>query len=258
VEDEIGHAMADMQPPGFGLANSSSPATNVNVGSGNVQNNEGLEWLQLFDNSTVGVGGGLLNFGYGLDCDKMVHFPNGHDAESDGAIFYDKTTSFQDMMESFEFPEFFNSLAYDTPAAASEAPRTSASVEEVDELQHLDSSTPQLQISTLHNLDSAYPLQASQSAPSSTDDQEYSQASSPSSSTTNEHNPPILRPFACDVQGCTRSYKRVHELRRHKKAHSGLKPYVCGYLRCVRSGRNGFARKDHLLQHLRQVHGQRR
>lgn len=134
--------MADIQSPGAELANSLSPDTNVNIGGGDVQSKEKLESLQLFESSTVGVGGGFLDLGRGLDGDKMLHLPNGHIGESDGpsfannlqelsidpntfddALLYDKTISFQDMMESFEFPEFLNSLAFDTPPAASEAPR---------------------------------------------------------------------------------------------------------------------------------------
>ncbi|KAH8787095.1 hypothetical protein F5882DRAFT_403377 [Hyaloscypha sp. PMI_1271] len=62
-------------------------------------------------------------------------------------------------------------------------------------------------------------------------------------------------PFICDIDGCHRSYKRVHEMRRHKRVHSSTKPHACIFTNCRRSGRNGFSRKDHLRQHLRQVHG---
>jgi len=277
VEDEIGHSMADMQSPGVELANSPSPVTNVNVGGGDVQSKDQLEWLQVFERSTVGVGGRFLSLGRGFDGDGPVPLLNNHIAESDGpsfannpqeliidlnafddALCYNNTASFQDTMEGFDFPEFLNALAFEIPSAASEISRTTVSNEWLSKFEHDDPNTPPPEISMPHNLDSAYSSHALQSASSSTDDQKNSQSSSPSSSTMNEHNPPILRPFACDVHGCTRSYKRVHELRRHKKTHSGVKPYVCGYLRCVRSGHNGFTRKDHLMQHLRQVHGQRR
>lgn len=61
--------------------------------------------------------------------------------------------------------------------------------------------------------------------------------------------------FVCGINGCTRSYKRRYELLRHQKIHSGVKIHACGYSMCDRGGTNGFARKDHLQQHLRQVHG---
>jgi len=60
--------------------------------------------------------------------------------------------------------------------------------------------------------------------------------------------------FPCDIVGCTSSYTRIHELQRHLKAHSGIKPHICQIADCNRTGA-GFARKDHLRQHLRQVHG---
>ena len=44
-------------------------------------------------------------------------------------------------------------------------------------------------------------------------------------------------------------------MNRHKKIHLGSKPHACLVSRCNRSGNHGFARKDHLRQHLRQVHG---
>ncbi|PMD34764.1 hypothetical protein L207DRAFT_126494 [Hyaloscypha variabilis F] len=61
-------------------------------------------------------------------------------------------------------------------------------------------------------------------------------------------------PFICGIEGCHRSYKRIHEVRRHRKVHSSTKPYACTFSNCRRSGENGFIRKDHLKQHLRQVH----
>jgi hypothetical protein len=142
VEDEMGHSMADMQLSGVELANSPSPDTNVNDGGGDVQSKEGLEWLQIFERSTVGVGGGFLNLERGFDGDGTVTLLNNQIAESDGpsfasnsqdlsiglyafddALFNDNTTSFQDMMESFEFSEFLNALTFETTSSASEIPR---------------------------------------------------------------------------------------------------------------------------------------
>jgi len=71
--------------------------------------------------------------------------------------------------------------------------------------------------------------------------------------------PPIVKQandrFCCDTPGCTRSYKRFPELKRHKAKHSGIRNHACTIIGCNRSGTNGFTRKDHLRQHLRQVHG---
>jgi hypothetical protein len=62
------------------------------------------------------------------------------------------------------------------------------------------------------------------------------------------------RRLICGLNGCAKSYGRKYELHRHQRAHSGIRSYSCGFDRCDRSGHNGFARKDHLMQHLRQVH----
>jgi len=82
-----------------------------------------------------------------------------------------------------------------------------------------------------------------------------SQENSPSSSTATGGNPPSSGPFTCNVQGCSRSYRRIHELRRHERVHLSTRPHACRFSNCRRSGQNGFTRKDHLKQHLRQVHG---
>ncbi|KAH7374161.1 hypothetical protein BKA64DRAFT_688797 [Cadophora sp. MPI-SDFR-AT-0126] len=66
--------------------------------------------------------------------------------------------------------------------------------------------------------------------------------------------PLTSRLFVCDVTGCSKSYKRIHELRRHKRTLLGVKPYPCRYSQCSKSGLNGFVRKNHLRQHLRQVY----
>jgi len=61
--------------------------------------------------------------------------------------------------------------------------------------------------------------------------------------------------FHCPAIGCIKNYKREHELKRHQKAHAGTKPHRCSISGCNRSGQNGFARRDHLRQHARKVHG---
>jgi hypothetical protein len=132
--------MADIQALGVGLENSLSPNTNVDLEDGDVQSKEPIEWLEVFERPTVGMGGGGL--GHGFDGDMTVPLPNSHIAESDGpsfannfqelsiypyafddALFVDKTISCQDMMGAFEFPEFFNALAFETRTTASEVPR---------------------------------------------------------------------------------------------------------------------------------------
>jgi len=61
--------------------------------------------------------------------------------------------------------------------------------------------------------------------------------------------------FCCDDLGCTRSYKRFPELKRHKAKHSGIRDHACTIIGCNRSGMKGLTRKDDLRQHLKQVHG---
>ncbi|KUJ15337.1 uncharacterized protein LY89DRAFT_735459 [Mollisia scopiformis] len=68
-------------------------------------------------------------------------------------------------------------------------------------------------------------------------------------------NQPQSQRFHCDADGCTRHYKRKHELKRHQKDHAETKAYQCRVPFCNRSGENGFARSDHLRQHMRKVHG---
>ncbi|PMD43920.1 hypothetical protein L207DRAFT_267390 [Hyaloscypha variabilis F] len=75
------------------------------------------------------------------------------------------------------------------------------------------------------------------------------------------HTPPSQRPttqmhrHTCGINSCTKSYKRRSDLQRHQLSHSPSKDYACRFGLCPRAGRNGFKRKDHLKQHLRQVHG---
>lgn len=74
-------------------------------------------------------------------------------------------------------------------------------------------------------------------------------------STTEPSRPSLLR-FSCPVSTCTRTYKRIHELRRHRITHTGAKPHLCRLLGCKKGvAGNGFARADHRTQHERRVHG---
>ncbi|CZR58155.1 uncharacterized protein PAC_08046 [Phialocephala subalpina] len=74
-------------------------------------------------------------------------------------------------------------------------------------------------------------------------------------------NPPVpstqlnTTRFNCAVPGCRASYKRRYELYRHRLVHTGVKNHACHFVGCNKAAPNGFARKDHLKQHLGQVHG---
>lgn len=51
------------------------------------------------------------------------------------------------------------------------------------------------------------------------------------------------RPYACHITGCTWTFSRKDELIRHKRKHSGERPYLCP--QCNKA----FARSDHVRQH---------
>lgn len=59
------------------------------------------------------------------------------------------------------------------------------------------------------------------------------------------------RPFRCDVTSCGKTFTRNEELTRHKRIHSGLRPFPC-----TECGKR-FGRKDHLKKHAR-THAQHR
>lgn len=54
---------------------------------------------------------------------------------------------------------------------------------------------------------------------------------------------------------CPASYKRRYELYRHRLVHTGVRNHGCHFIGCNKAAPSGFARKDHLRQHLKQVHG---
>lgn len=56
---------------------------------------------------------------------------------------------------------------------------------------------------------------------------------------------PGERPYPCSEPGCCKTFVRNEELTRHRRIHSGERPYVCGT--CCKA----FTRKDHLNKHLR-------
>jgi uncharacterized Zn-finger protein len=53
------------------------------------------------------------------------------------------------------------------------------------------------------------------------------------------------RPFVCDHPECGKSFTRNEELTRHRRIHTGIRPYSC--IMCTKR----FGRKDHLKKHER-------
>lgn len=51
------------------------------------------------------------------------------------------------------------------------------------------------------------------------------------------------RPFKCDESNCGKTFTRNEELTRHKRIHSGARPYPC-----TNCGKR-FGRRDHLKKH---------
>lgn len=64
------------------------------------------------------------------------------------------------------------------------------------------------------------------------------------------------RRYKCKFQDCPcLGFHRSTDLERHlQTVHSTQKLFPCVMKRCNRKGDNGFSRKDHLSQHLRDVH----
>jgi len=59
------------------------------------------------------------------------------------------------------------------------------------------------------------------------------------------------RPFKCEADHCGKSFTRNEELTRHRRIHSGLRPFGC-----PDCGKR-FGRKDHLKKHVRTHYQQR-
>ncbi|PRD33167.1 UNVERIFIED_CONTAM: Egr4 [Trichonephila clavipes] len=59
------------------------------------------------------------------------------------------------------------------------------------------------------------------------------------------HTGDSVKPFKCEYPNCMKNFSRNEELSRHRRIHSGYKPYLCHV--CSKS----FCRKDHLSKHLK-------
>ncbi|KAJ5111175.1 hypothetical protein N7532_001710 [Penicillium argentinense] len=62
------------------------------------------------------------------------------------------------------------------------------------------------------------------------------------------------KPFACDAAGCTKSFTRFADLKRHQSSVHYPVFRNCPVDHCSRKGGNGFPRQDHLVEHLRSYH----
>jgi uncharacterized Zn-finger protein len=60
--------------------------------------------------------------------------------------------------------------------------------------------------------------------------------------------------FICPSEGCVSTFSRIDVFKRHLIGHrEDVKRFSCNYCKKYR-GKNGFKRKDHLTQHLRNYH----
>ena len=80
-----------------------------------------------------------------------------------------------------------------------------------------------------------------------------SSSTSPYTSTSSTHNDG--KTLVCLHPKCPYETKRQYDMERHQVVHFGPKlKYDCPGRGCGRVGEHGFARKDHLTEHLRKVH----
>ncbi|PIA16904.1 hypothetical protein COEREDRAFT_41972, partial [Coemansia reversa NRRL 1564] len=54
------------------------------------------------------------------------------------------------------------------------------------------------------------------------------------------------RKYVCDWRNCGQSFDRIEHLNRHKRRHTGEKPYRCLAGRCTKL----FSRFDNMMQHV--------
>ncbi|PVH88919.1 hypothetical protein DL98DRAFT_159110 [Cadophora sp. DSE1049] len=68
--------------------------------------------------------------------------------------------------------------------------------------------------------------------------------------------PPRPFSFICIFSNCTRGYRYKGDLQRHQRSHSPylMRAFQCPFAPCTAAGSKGFARKDHMMQHVRAVH----
>ena len=64
--------------------------------------------------------------------------------------------------------------------------------------------------------------------------------------------------YRCSIPGCSKDFTRQTDLKRHFKTQHDApnKRIDCDFKWCGRTGEHGFTRKDHLAEHLREVHRQ--
>ena len=58
------------------------------------------------------------------------------------------------------------------------------------------------------------------------------------------------KPYKCDVQGCSRSFSRLENLKLHVRTHTGEKPYACHYENCNKRFNNTSDRAKHMKTHI--------
>ena len=74
------------------------------------------------------------------------------------------------------------------------------------------------------------------------------------------HKRDVVR-YTCLSPNCTSNFTRLTDLKRHSKAVHCPELLDCPHAHrsfCGRTGHNGFLRKDHLNEHLREVHRKNR
>jgi len=251
------------QESGFAITTNTPENLNASAENVGIRSVNTLEWLEEFDMASFGKGGEFSN---------TLPRSNSPNLLSDLSTFNDN----QQAQRNFDiFDEFSIYESTTMPPFlylnSGESKNTSDRCLDLNELPSL--STPSeldvwqqnCELRSIETFSSEHGAAGDFiSTPSdSVEDRESyhfgtlnaSRENSPSSNTAANRALDSSRPFICDAEGCDRSYRRVHELRRHKRVHSSTRPFSCRFANCSRSAQKGFTRKDHLKQHLRQVHG---